>query len=113
MIEKRHAGRAAHCTITPIPQIGGERRTYRGLAQPFAVHSHRHYVIGRVEGGERDLDLNGSRVRIVPGDLVAFNPGDMHGCCQAGDALFAYDSVTIAAEVLDGARLRLDRKSVV
>lgn len=102
MIEKRHAGRAAHCTITPIPQIGGERRTYRGLAQPFAVHSHRHYVIGRVEGGERDLDLNGSRVRIVP--------GDMHGCCQAGDALFAYDSVTIAAEVLDGARLRFPRR---
>lgn len=110
MSEKEHAGQAAHCTITPIPQIGGERRTYRGLAQPFAAHSHRHYVIGRVEEGERELDLNGSRVRIAPGDLIAFNPGDMHGCHQADDALFAYDSVTIAAEVLDGARLRFPRR---
>lgn len=96
--------------MTPIPQIGGERRAYRGLAQPFAAHSHRHYVIGRVEEGERDLDLNGERVRIAPGDLIVFNPGDVHGCHHASDELFAYDSVTIAAEILDGAYLRFPRE---
>lgn len=104
--EKKPVSPSARCAVTPIPLIGGERRAYRGIAQPFAAHSHQHYVIGRVEAGERELDLNGERVRIVPGDLVAFNPGDVHGCRHASDEPFAYDSVTVAAEVLDGARLR-------
>ncbi len=110
MNEKRHIAQNANCIVTPIPQIGGERRAYRGLVQPFAAHSHRHYVIGRVEEGERDLDLNGERVRIAPGDLIVFNPGDVHGCRHASDELFAYDSVTIAAEILDGAYLRFPRE---
>ena len=96
--------------MTPIPQIGGERRAYRGLAQPFAAHSHRHYVIGRVEEGERELELNGKRVRIASGDLIVFNPGDVHGCHHASDELFAYDSVTITAEILEDAYLRFPRK---
>lgn len=100
----------ASCTVTPIPQIGGERRAYRGLAQPFVAHSHRHYVIGRVEEGERELELNGKQMRIVPGDLIVFNPGDVHGCHHASDELFAYDSVTIAADILDGAYLRFPRE---
>ena len=110
MNEKKHITQDTNCTVTPIPQIGGERRSYRGLAQPFAAHSHRHYVIGRVEEGERELELNGKRVRIAPGDLIVFNPGDVHGCQHASEALFAYDSVTIAAEILDDAYLRLPRR---
>ena len=106
MNEKKHIAKDANCTVTPIPQIGGERRVYRGLDQPFAAHSHRHYVIGRVEEGERELELNGRQVRITPGDLIVFNPGDVHGCHHASDALFAYDSVTMAAEILDDAYLQ-------
>lgn len=109
MSETKHTGQKPSCIVTPIPQIGGERRAYRGIAQPFAAHSHEHYVIGRVERGESELDLNGERVHIAPGDLIAFNPGDVHGCRRAGDELFAYDSVTVAAGVLDGARLRFPR----
>ena len=97
------------CTVTLIPQIGGERRTYRGLAQPFSAHAHEHYVIGRVEEGARELDLNGERMRIGAGDLIVFNPGDVHGCRHTSDELFAYDSVTIAAETLDGAHLRFPK----
>lgn len=104
--EKKHIAQNARCVVTPVPPLGGERRAYWGIAQPFVAHSHGHYVIGRVEEGERELDLNGERMRISPGDLIAFNPGDVHGCRHAGDELFAYDSVTVAAEVLDGACLR-------
>lgn len=109
MNEKKHASQEACCTVIPVPQIGGERRVYRGLVQPFVAHSHRHYVIGQVEEGERELNLNGEQVRIAPGDLIVFNPGDVHGCRHVSDELFAYDSVTIAAEVLDGANLRFPR----
>lgn len=94
-----------HCTMSPIRALGGEHRVYRGLAQAFAAHSHEHYVIGRIEAGERLLELNGIPVRIGSGDFIAFNPGDVHGCTQAGDELFAYDSVTISSELLDGAEL--------
>lgn len=105
--DPRHESREKpSCTVTPVPQIDGERRTYRGLAQPFSAHAHEHYVIGRVEEGSRELDLNGKRMLIGAGDLIAFNPGDVHGCRHASDELFAYDSVTIAAEMLDGAHLR-------
>ena len=91
--------------VSPIPSLGGERRSYSGVVQPFAAHSHGHYVIGRVRQGERELELNGRALRIGPGDLIVFNPGDVHGCTHDSDELFAYDSVTIAAEKLDGAIL--------
>lgn len=67
------------CWIAPLPIIGGERRTYRGVAQPFAAHAHDHYVIGRVAEGERVLELSGGSAQdrmdsgIMPlfGDLLA------------------------------------------
>ena len=93
------------CTVVPVPVLGGERRSYSGFAQPFAAHSHGYYVIGRVRQGSRNLELNGSVLRIGSGDLIVFNPGDVHGCSHDGDELFAYDSVTIASDRLDNATL--------
>ena len=96
---------APRCIVSPIPSLGGERRSYSGVIQPFAAHSHGYYVIGRVRQGERELELNGRTLHIGPGNLIVFNPGDVHGCTHDSDELFAYDSVTIAAEKLDGAIL--------
>lgn len=93
------------CRIVPLPAIGGEWRSYRGLAQPFAAHAHDHYVIGRVAEGERELNLNGRTLAIGPGSVVTFNPGDVHGCHASSDAPFAYDCVTIARAVLGGITL--------
>lgn len=105
----KHDERGPFCRVTPIPSIGGERRTYRGFVQPFASHAHEHYVIGRIEEGERILELNGTTLQVGPGDLMAFNPGDVHGCRHASEELLAYDSVTVAARILDGARLRFPK----
>lgn len=92
------------CIVVPLPGIG-ERRRYRGVVQPFAAHSHGHYVIGLVEEGRRSLICNGAAFELAPGDLVVFNPGDVHGCEQSGGGVFAYDSIAVDAELLDGARL--------
>lgn len=92
------------CTIKPLPLFKGERRTYRGILQPFADHAHSHYVFGIVREGERELVLNGKSLRIKRGDVLVFNPGDAHGCTQVSKSPFAYDSFTVAAEILDGAR---------
>ena len=92
------------CTINPLPLFKGERRTYRGILQPFADHAHGHYVFGIVREGERELDLNGELLRIKKDDILVFNPGDAHGCTQASESPFTYDSFTVAAEILDGER---------
>lgn len=92
------------CTIKPLPLFKGERRTYRGILQPFADHAHDHYVFGIVREGERELVLNGKLLRIKKGDILVFNAGDAHGCTQVSESPFAYDSFTVAAEILDGER---------
>ena len=92
------------CTIKPLPLFKGERRTYRGILQPFADHAHNHYVFGIVREGERELVLNGKLLRIKKGDILVFNAGDAHGCTQVSESPFAYDSFTVAAEILDGER---------
>lgn len=92
------------CTIKPLPLFKGERRTYRGILQPFADHAHDHYVFGIVREGERELVLNGKLLRIKKGDILVFNVGDAHGCTQVSESPFAYDSFTVAAEILDGER---------
>lgn len=92
------------CAIKPLPLFKGERRTYRGILQPFADHAHSHYVFGIVREGERELVLNGELLPIKKDDILVFNPGDAHGCTQASEDPFAYDSFTVAAEVLDGER---------
>ena len=92
------------CTIKPLPFFKGERRTYRGILQSFTDHAHDHYVFGIVREGERELVLNGKLLRIKKDDILVFNPGDAHGCTQASESPFAYDSFTVAAEILDGER---------
>lgn len=92
------------CTIKPLPLFKGERRTYRGILQPFADHAHDHYVFGIVREGERELVLNGKLLRIKKGDILVFNAGDAHGCTLVSESPFAYDSFTVAAEILDGER---------
>lgn len=93
------------CVVVPLAGIG-EWRRYRGVVQPFVTHSHGYYVIGLVEEGQRSLICNGAAFALVPGNLVVFNPGDVHGCEQSDGGVFAYDSIAVDAQLLDGARLK-------
>lgn len=95
------------CIIEPLPAFDGERRTYQGIAQPFATHAHDHYVFGIVREGERTLKLNDEVCSIHAGSLIVFNPGDVHGCEQISETLFAYDSLTVSRELLENARFKL------
>lgn len=93
------------CHIVPLPEIGGERRTYTGLLQPFAAHAHDHGVVGLVHEGVRRLNCNERTLNVAPGDVIVFNPGDVHACTQAGKDTFAYDSITFPASALSGRAL--------
>ena len=74
------------------------------------AHVHEFYVIGRVEAGERTLELNGAHRHIARGSLIVLNPGDVHGCAQEGEEPFTYDCFTVSAALLDDARLSFPAK---
>lgn len=96
--------KAPRCDVTPLPGIG-ERRAYRGIVQPFAAHAHDHYVMGLVREGCRRMRCNGRGFELAPGDVIVFNPDDVHGCEQSDGGVFAYDSIAIEREVLDDVTL--------
>lgn len=91
--------------VTPLHHVEGERRAYEGFLQPFAPHSHSHYVIGLVRRGVRMLECNGETYALVSGDVVVFNPGDVHGCVQSGEGTFAYDSFALPAHAFGSTKL--------
>lgn len=93
------------CIVEPLCFIDGERRSYEGFLQPFASHSHSHYVIGLVRQGERTLECNGVVYALAPGDVIVFNPGDVHGCVQSGEELFAYESFALPKKAFDSTPL--------
>ncbi len=93
------------CVVKPLRHLEGERRVYRGLLQPFAPHSHSHYVIGLIRRGMRTLECNGEAHALVSGDVVVFNPGDVHGCVQSGEGAFAYDSFALPARAFGSTKL--------
>lgn len=76
-----------------------EAYRFRGCAQPFSLHFHPEYVLGLVEDGGRRLTCKGREWDIGPGDLLLFNPGDLHACVQSGGAL-AYRSLSVPIEVM-------------
>ena len=93
------------CVVTPLRHVEGERRTYEGFLQPFVSHSHSHYVIGLIRRGARMLECNGETDALVSGDVVVFNPGDVHGCVQSGEGAFAYDSFALPARAFGSTKL--------
>lgn len=74
------------CFVRPLPGIG-EQRIYRYFAQPFAAHSHDHYVIGLIEEGNRRLRCNEKEFDVCAGDIIVFNPGDVHACEQSDGSI--------------------------
>lgn len=92
------------CFVRPLPGIG-EQRIYRYFAQPFAAHSHDHYVIGLIEEGNRKLRCNEKEFDVCAGDIIVFNPGDVHACEQSDGGILTYNSIAIDADLLDGATL--------
>lgn len=89
------------CTIETLVHAGCESRGYSGFVQSFLPHAHAHYVIGVVRSGNRRLLCNGQEYELATGDVIAFNPGDVHGCVQDGESLFSYDSLAVPEALLD------------
>ena len=77
--------------------LGGaaEFRHFAGFDQLFAPHAHDYPVLGLVREGHRLMECNRVRYRLGPGQLLALNAGDAHGCVQEGAVPLVYDSLAL------------------
>lgn len=77
-----------------------EAYRFEGVAQPFPRHFHEYYVIGLVEGGERNLSCRNKEYTVGRGSVILFNPGDSHGCVQTDGGTLDYRGFNITKEVM-------------
>lgn len=73
---------------------------FQGITQPFPNHFHEYYVIGIVDGGQRQMTCRDREYTIQAGNVLAFQPGDNHGCRQIGGEPFSYRSFHIPQETV-------------
>ncbi len=79
-----------------------EAYRFEGIVQPFPNHFHEYYTIGLVENGERVLRCKDREYTIKRGDVLLFDPGDVHACVQSGGGTLDYRGLNISKEVMLG-----------
>ena len=99
--------KAAGNTIVYDEDLRIEACRFQGMARPFPPHFHGYYVMGLVESGERRLSCRDQEIRIYPGCVLLFYPGDSHGCVQTDGGTLDYRSFHIEKEVMAGWMQRL------
>ena len=82
-------------TVRRVLDGAVEFRHFAGFDQLFAPHAHDYPVIGLVREGHRLMECNRARHHLGPGQLLALNPGDAHGCVQEGAVPLVYDSLAL------------------
>lgn len=72
-----------------------EAYRFEGIMQKFPNHFHDYYVIGFIEEGQRYLQCNHQDYIIHPGDILIFNPRDIHSCEQMDEKVLDYRCINI------------------
>ncbi|MBB3126605.1 AraC-like DNA-binding protein [Paenibacillus rhizosphaerae] len=72
-----------------------EAYRFVGVKQKFPPHFHDYYVIGFIEGGQRYLECRQREYIINPGDIIIFNPRDVHTCEQVDGLALDYRCINI------------------
>lgn len=80
---------------------------FEGIMQKFPNHFHDYYVIGFIQAGQRYLQCKQQEYIINPGDLLLFNPNDVHSCEQIDGKTLDYRSLNIQPEIMKRASLEI------
>ena len=80
--------------------LGIEAYQFKGIMQKFPPHFHEYYVIGYIEKGKRHLICQGEAYTIHPGDLLLFNPYDIHSCEQIDGKVLDYRCLNISPTIM-------------
>ncbi|MGG5371446.1 helix-turn-helix domain-containing protein [Enterococcus sp. AZ196] len=79
--------------------LGIEAYSFTGVSQNFPNHFHDYYVIGLIEEGKRNLVVNSQEYKLVPGDLLTFNPYDNHSCEGIEGERLTYLCINLKKEI--------------
>ncbi|WNS79049.1 AraC family transcriptional regulator [Domibacillus sp. DTU_2020_1001157_1_SI_ALB_TIR_016] len=77
-----------------------EAYRFKGIMQKFPPHFHEYYVIGFIEEGQRHLVCKDQEYIINPGDLLLFNPYDIHSCAQIDGKTLDYRCINVTREIM-------------
>jgi AraC-like DNA-binding protein len=72
-----------------------EAYRFQDVMHSFPNHFHDHYVFGYIENSPRRMLCNNIEYSIQPGDLLIFNPGDVHSCEEVDGQPLDYRSINI------------------
>ena len=71
---------------TAVYDAGLRLEAYR-FRRSFPKHFHEYYVVGYIEGGRGELICRDVAYALKKGDIIIYNPGDLHACAESGAAL--------------------------
>lgn len=94
-------------TVCFDPELNIEVYRFEGVMQRFPQHFHDYYVIGFIESGQRYLQCGGRDYTVGTGDLLLFNPDDVHTCEQVGAGTLDYRCINISPETMKKAVLEI------
>ncbi|RXZ83117.1 AraC family transcriptional regulator [Paenibacillaceae bacterium] len=82
-------------TLCYDAELQMEAYRFQGVMQDFPSHFHDYYVIGFIENSQRYMSCNNQAYIINPGDILIFNPRDVHSCKQIEGKPLDYGSINI------------------
>ena len=85
------------------PELGVEACLFQGIDQGFPEHFHTYYVIGTMDRGSRKVTIAGETLRLAPGELVFFQPGEPHACRPVGEERLDWRGLHVPQEVMERA----------
>ena len=94
-------------TVCFDSELNIEAYRFEGVMQRFPQHFHDYYVIGFIESGQRYLQCGGRDYTVGTGDLLLFNPDDVHTCEQVDGGTLDYRCINIPIETMKKAVLEI------
>lgn len=81
-------------------ELGVEAYQFQGVIQIFPGHFHDYYMIGFIERGLQHMKCLDVDCTVEGGDLLLFNPGDVHACRPVDGRELDYRGFNIPKEVM-------------
>ena len=81
-------------------ELGVEAYQFQGVIQIFPGHFHDYYMIGFIERGLQHMKCRDLDCLVEGGDLLLFEPGDVHSCRPVDGRELDYRGFNIPKEVM-------------
>ena len=71
-----------------------------GFVRPFPEHFHEYYVFGYLEEGQRLMSCKNKDYALGRGDIVLFNPHEIHCCRHIGEKPLDYRGINLPEDTM-------------